>query len=50
MPAPRALGKDAVDGWLDLTKFVAGGGGSKSPYDELATEIGKQVGKGQEGG
>ena len=37
------MAKDAADGWLDLTRFVTGGGGSKSPYDELASEIGKQV-------
>ena len=38
-----SVAKDAADGWLDLTRFVTGGGGSKSPYDELASEIGKQV-------
>lgn len=38
----RATGADST-GWLDLTRLVTGGGGTKSPYDELATEIGKQV-------
>ena len=28
---------------MDLTRLVTGGGGSKSPYDELANEIGKSV-------
>ncbi|KAG1655529.1 hypothetical protein FOA52_000009 [Chlamydomonas sp. UWO 241] len=44
--ACRALGadaKDAAGSWLDLTKLVTGGGGKKSPYDELASEIGKQI-------
>eukprot|EP00955_Chlamydomonas_euryale_P114526 366281-Chlamydomonas_euryale.AAC.25 len=57
LPAPRqpsrrplqpaaSLGKsvgDEVGGaWIDLTKLVTGGGGKRSPYDELAAEIGKQ--------
>ena len=42
---PPARSQPAADGsgWLDLTKLVTGGGGSKSPYDDLAAEIGKQV-------
>ena len=40
---PRSVSKDVGDSWLDLTKLVTGGGGAKSPYDELAADIGKQV-------
>mmetsp|Transcript_26046 Transcript_26046/g.56854 ORF Transcript_26046/g.56854 Transcript_26046/m.56854 type:complete len:161 (+) Transcript_26046:71-553(+) len=39
----RSIGKDAVDAWLDLSKLVAGSGGNKTPYDELASAIGKDV-------
>lgn len=39
-----AFGKDVVDGWLDMTKLVAGSGSSnKSPYEELASAIGRDV-------
>eukprot|EP00882_Tetradesmus_deserticola_P003910 GHRQ01004135.1.p1 GENE.GHRQ01004135.1~~GHRQ01004135.1.p1 ORF type:complete len:152 (+),score=20.67 GHRQ01004135.1:191-646(+) len=39
--AARGFGKDAVEGWLDLAKLVASEGGkSKSPYEELAYQIG----------
>ncbi|GIL64687.1 hypothetical protein Vafri_18583 [Volvox africanus] len=37
------IGKDAVDGWLDLAKLVAGSGGSKTPYEEFASAIGRDV-------
>ncbi|GIM04422.1 hypothetical protein Vretimale_9005 [Volvox reticuliferus] len=37
------IGKDAVDGWLDLTKLVAGSGGTKTPYEEFASAIGRDV-------
>ncbi|EFJ47657.1 hypothetical protein VOLCADRAFT_117769 [Volvox carteri f. nagariensis] len=33
----------AVDGWLDLTKLVAGSSGSKTPYEEFASAIGRDV-------
>ncbi|GFR41636.1 hypothetical protein Agub_g2366 [Astrephomene gubernaculifera] len=43
-PAPtRGLGKDAVDGWLDITKLVAGGGGAKTPYEDFASAIGRDI-------
>ncbi|KAG2483123.1 hypothetical protein HYH03_018013 [Edaphochlamys debaryana] len=32
---------DALDGWLDVTKLVTGGGGAKTPYDEFASAIGR---------
>ena len=48
--ASASLPKDASDGWLDLTRLVTGGGGSKSPYDDLAAEIGKQASQGREWG
>eukprot|EP00882_Tetradesmus_deserticola_P002114 GHRQ01002264.1.p1 GENE.GHRQ01002264.1~~GHRQ01002264.1.p1 ORF type:complete len:169 (+),score=48.23 GHRQ01002264.1:191-697(+) len=42
--AARGFGKDAVEGWLDLAKLVASEGGkSKSPYEELAYQIGRDV-------
>ena len=47
--ASASLPKDASDGWLDLTRLVTGGGGSKSPYDDLAAEIGKQASQGRDG-
>lgn len=37
------MGKDAVDGWLDMAKLVAGGGATKTPYDEFASAIGRDV-------
>ena len=40
---PKSLSKDVGESWLDLTKLVSGGGGNKSPYDDLAADIGKQV-------
>ncbi|GLC42358.1 hypothetical protein PLESTB_000655800 [Pleodorina starrii] len=51
MPAQRdcrsvrvaGIGRDAVDGWLDLAKLVAGGGSSKTPYEEFASAIGRDV-------
>jgi hypothetical protein len=39
----RSLSREASEGWIDLTKLVTGGGSNKGPYDELASEIGKQV-------
>ncbi|KXZ50547.1 hypothetical protein GPECTOR_16g722 [Gonium pectorale] len=36
----HGIGRDAVDGWLDLTKLVAGSGGNKTPYEEFASAIG----------
>eukprot|EP00882_Tetradesmus_deserticola_P010231 GHRQ01010809.1.p1 GENE.GHRQ01010809.1~~GHRQ01010809.1.p1 ORF type:complete len:183 (+),score=47.46 GHRQ01010809.1:201-749(+) len=42
--AARGFGKDAVEGWLDLAKLVASEGSkSKSPYEELAYQIGRDV-------
>ncbi|GFH06211.1 uncharacterized protein HaLaN_00804 [Haematococcus lacustris] len=32
-----------ADGWIDLASLVANSSGSKSPWDELATQIGKEV-------
>lgn len=38
------MGKDVVDGWLDLAKLVAGSGtGTKTPYDDLASAIGRDI-------
>ncbi len=34
----------AVDGWLDMAKLVAGGGATKTPYDEFASAIGENGG------
>lgn len=41
----RGAGEDAVKGWLDLASFVssAGGSGGRTPYDELADKIGREV-------
>ncbi|GAX75973.1 hypothetical protein CEUSTIGMA_g3416.t1 [Chlamydomonas eustigma] len=39
----QSLSREASEGWIDLTKLVTGGGSNKGPYDELASEIGKQV-------
>ncbi|KAF6256230.1 hypothetical protein COO60DRAFT_1530675 [Scenedesmus sp. NREL 46B-D3] len=42
--AARGLGKDVVEGWLDLAKLVASEGSkAKSPYEELAYQIGRDV-------
>ncbi|KAJ9527980.1 hypothetical protein QJQ45_005576 [Haematococcus lacustris] len=40
---PASLGKTMADGWIDLASLVANSSGSKSPWDELATQIGKEV-------
>lgn len=37
----------AVDGWLDMAKLVAGGGATKTPYDEFASAIGEDGGTAQ---
>lgn len=39
----KGLGNEVVDGWMDMAKLVSGGGGNKSPYDELAGAIGRDV-------
>uniref|UniRef100_A0A7S0RMK7 Uncharacterized protein n=1 Tax=Chlamydomonas leiostraca TaxID=1034604 RepID=A0A7S0RMK7_9CHLO len=39
----RSLGKDAVDGFFDMAKLVGGFQGNKTPYDELASAIGRDV-------
>lgn len=36
----RNVGSDAVGGWLDVAGFVAGSGGKKTPYADLAYKIG----------
>lgn len=42
--AARGIGKDIVEGWLDIAKLVASEGSkSKSPYEELAYKIGRDV-------
>ena len=33
----------AVQGWLDVAKLVADQGGKKTPYDDLAVEIGREA-------
>lgn len=44
LPPPRGLGKDVMDGWLDLAKLVASEGSkTKGVYDELAYRIGRDV-------
>jgi hypothetical protein len=43
-PVAHAIGKDVVDGFMDLSSLVTGGGtGGRTPYDELATSIGRDV-------
>ncbi|KAF8065576.1 hypothetical protein HT031_003177 [Scenedesmus sp. PABB004] len=43
-PLARGIGKDVVEGWLDLAKLVASEGSkNKSPYEELAFKIGRDV-------
>ncbi|KAL4437227.1 hypothetical protein ABPG75_004366 [Micractinium tetrahymenae] len=41
----RGACEDAVKGWLDLASFVssAGSSGGRTPYDELADKIGREV-------
>ncbi|PNW84109.1 hypothetical protein CHLRE_04g221250v5 [Chlamydomonas reinhardtii] len=39
----HSMGKDVVDGWLDVAKLVAGGGGNKTPYEEFAGAIGRDI-------
>ena len=41
----RGTGQDAVGSWIDLASFVtsSGGGGGRSPYEELADKIGRDV-------
>lgn len=36
---------DAVEGWLDIAKLVSGAGsdGGKTPFDDLAYKIGREV-------
>ena len=39
-------GQDAVGSWIDLASFVSSsgaGGGGRSPYEELADKIGRDV-------
>ena len=37
----HGLGKDTVEGWIDLSKLVSGSGGIKTAYDDLAYKIGE---------
>lgn len=40
----RGAGQDAVGSWVDLASFVSSsGGGGRTPYDELADVIGRDV-------
>lgn len=39
----HGLGKDTVEGWIDLSKLVSGSGGIKTAYEDLAYKIGKIV-------
>ena len=36
----RGIGKDTVEGWIDLSKLVSGSGGIKTAYEDLAYKIG----------
>jgi hypothetical protein len=42
-PAAPALGDQVVGGFLDLAKLVSGTQGTRSPYDDLAASIGRDV-------
>lgn len=43
-PARAASGKDVVDGWLDIAKFVSSSGNQqKTAFDDLASSIGRDV-------
>ena len=41
--ACRGIGKDTVEGWIDLSKLVSGSGGVKTAYEDLAYKIGMTV-------
>jgi hypothetical protein len=48
MPRPavhaRGAGQDAVSSWVDLASFVSSAGGAgRTPYDDLADAIGRDV-------
>jgi hypothetical protein len=32
-----------MEGWLDVSKLVSGGGAAKSPYEDFASAIGRDV-------
>lgn len=38
----KGIGKDAAQGWLDISKLVSGGGKTKTAYDKLASLIGAE--------
>lgn len=39
----KELLDDAVGGWLDVAGFLSGGGVNKTPYADLAQDIGRDV-------
>jgi hypothetical protein len=39
----HSTGSDAVQGWIDLSKLVSGGGGIKSVFKDLASKIGDDI-------
>lgn len=39
----HGLGKDTVEGWIDLSKLVSGSGGIKTAYEDLAYKIGENL-------
>lgn len=45
----HGLGKDTVEGWIDLSKLVSGSGGIKTAYEDLAYKIGEIMWRSQLG-
>ncbi|KAL0020139.1 hypothetical protein WJX77_006245 [Trebouxia sp. C0004] len=40
-PVRKGFCKDAVEGWIDLSKLVSVSGGVKTAYEELSYKIGR---------
>lgn len=39
----HGIGKDTVEGWIDLSKLVSGSSGIKTAYEDLAYKIGESL-------